>query len=345
MELKEYGKEFEREDERKVAKRKENLIRKMRCPRCGYDQLKLEVKEGAKLKILDVTCGRCGWNSRYLEKSRDFLGVGLVGCGAIGTVLAHAIDEGKAGDARLLSLYDLDINKCEKLVKELFHKPLIAETFSELIECEDVDLIIEAASQEAVRQYALRTLQAGKDLMIMSVGALVDTRLTEKIRSLVKGGKRMVYLPSGAIAGIDGLKAAAIGRIDEVTLRTRKPPRGLSGALYIKEKKIDLNSISGTKTIYEGPAEEACKFFPKNVNVAAALSLAGVGPKKTKVQIVVDPTIQKNIHEIDVKGEFGELTVLTQNVVSPINPKTSALAVFSAIATLKKITEGFQIGT
>ncbi|MFQ6081655.1 MAG: aspartate dehydrogenase [Candidatus Bathyarchaeia archaeon] len=345
MKFKEHEKGFEKEEERNVAKRKENLIGKMLCPKCGYDQLKLEVKKGTKLKILHVTCGRCGWNSMYRGRSRDFLGVGLVGCGAIGTVLAHAIDEGKAGDARLFYLYDLDISKCEKLAKQLSHKPLIAETFSELIECEDVDLVIEAASQEAVRQYALRTLQAGKDLMIMSVGALVDTRLTEKIRSLIKGGKRRVYLPSGAIAGLDGLKAATIGRIDEVTLRTRKPPRGLSDAPYIKEKKIDLNSISEMKTIYEGSAEEACKLFPKNVNVAAALSLAGVGPKKTKVQIVVDPTIQKNIHEIDVKGEFGELTVRTQNVVSPINPKTSALAVLSAIATLKKITEGFQIGT
>jgi aspartate dehydrogenase len=333
------------EREGKLAKRKENLIEKMLCPKCGCDQLKLEVKEGIKPKILDVTCGRGGWNSRYLGQSRDFLGVGLVGCGAIGTVLAHAIDDGKAGDARLFSLYDLDIGRCEKLARELCHKPLIAETFSELIECEDVDLIVEAASQEAVREYALKTLQAGKDLMIMSVGALVDARLTENIRSLIKCGKRRVYIPSGAIAGLDGLKAAAIGRIDEVTLRTRKPPRGLVGAPYIEEKKIDLNAISEMKTIYEGSAAEACKLFPKNVNVAAALSLAGVGPEKTRVQIVVDPTIQKNIHEIDVKGEFGELTVRTQNVISPINPKTSALAVLSAIATLKKITEGFQIGT
>ena len=91
-----------------------------------------------------------------------------------------------------------------------------------------------------------------------------------------------------------------------------------AGASCNKEKKIDLNSISETKTIYKGPAEEACKLFPKNVNVAAALSLAGVGPEKTQVQIAADPTIQKNIHEIDVKGEFGELSICTQNVVSPI---------------------------
>jgi len=224
-------------------------------------------------------------------------------------------------------------------------KPCVAKTFSEIVECEDVDLVIEAASQEAVRQYAVRTLEAGKHLMIMSVGALVDARLTEKIRNLVKSGKVKVYIPSGAIGGLDGLKAASIGRIYEATLTTRKPPKAFSGSLYIKEKEVDINALREPKNIYEGSAEEACKLFPENVNVAATLSLAGVGPEKTKVRIIVDPTIENNIHEINVKGDFGEFTFFTRNLASPINPKTSMLAVYSAIATLKKIAEGFQIGT
>jgi len=273
------------------------------------------------------------------------LGVGLVGCGAIGTVLAHAIDEGKAGDTRLVYVYDLVFSKSEELSKELSHKPTVAKDFRELIECKEIDLIIEAASQDAVRQYALRTLKAGKDLMIMSVGALVDDKLTSEIRHFARNSKRKVYIPSGAIAGLDGLKAAAINRIDEVVLKTRKPPEGLMGAPYVEGKKIDLNTIKKPTIMYEGPAKEACKLFPENVNVAAALSLAGIGPEKTRVQIVADPTIHENIHEIQVKGEFGRLTVRNENVISPLNPKTSALAVFSAITTLKKITENFQIGT
>jgi aspartate dehydrogenase len=287
---------------------------------------------------------RC--KKRYFSAwSKHLLGVGLVGCGAIGSVLARTIDEGKAGKAELIYLYDLNVRKCEDLAKHLSRKPRIAKTFSEIVECEDVDLIVEAASQEAVRQYALRTLEAGKDLMIMSVGALVDASLTEKIRILIKSGKAKVYIPSGAILGLDGLKAASIGRIYESTLTTRKPPKAFSGSLYIKEKGVDINMLKEPKDIYEGPAGEACKLFPENVNVAATLSLAGVGPEKTKVRIIVDPTIQNNIHEINVKGDFGEFTVLTKNVVSEINPKTSILAVYSAIATLKKITEEFQIGT
>jgi len=117
------------------------------------------------------------------------------------------------------------------------------------------------------------------------------------------------------------------------------------GAPYIEEKKMDLGTLKESTIIYEGPAKEACKLFPENVNVAAALSLAGIGTEKTKVQIVADPTIHENIHEIQVKGEFGKLTVRNENVISTLNPKTSALAVFSAITTLKKITENFQIGT
>ncbi|MGC8939528.1 MAG: aspartate dehydrogenase [Candidatus Bathyarchaeia archaeon] len=286
-----------------------------------------------------------GKNRYFPAESKHFLGVGLIGCGAIGSVLACAIDEGKAGKADLVYLYDVNMSKCEDLAKRLSRKPRIAKTFSEIVECEDVNLVIEAASQEAVRQYAVKTLEASKDLMVMSVGALVDASLAEKVKSLVKTGKVRVYIPSGAIGGLDALKAASVGRIREATLTTRKPPKAFSGSLYIKEKGVNINVLREPKNIYEGSAEEACKLFPENVNVAATLSLAGVGPEKTKVRVIVDPTIQNNIHEINVKGDFGELTVLTKNVVSEINPKTSMLAVYSAIATLKKITEGFQIGT
>jgi len=276
---------------------------------------------------------------------RGPLGVGLVGCGAIGTALAHAIDEGRAGSARLVCVYDLKPEKSGKLVEGLRRRPRVVGTFQELIECDEVGLIVEAASQEAVRQYALRALRAGKDLMIMSEGALVDGGLAGEIRALLRGSDRRVYLPSGAIAGLDGLKAAAINRVDEVVLRTRKPPEGLRGAPYVEENRIDLDAARGPQLIYKGSASEACRLFPENVNVAAALSLAGIGPERTRVEVWVDPTTRRNVHEVHVRGEFGTLTVHAENVPSTLNPRTSALAVLSAIATLKKITERFQVGT
>jgi len=273
------------------------------------------------------------------------LGVGLIGCGAIGTVLARAVDRGKAGDAHLVMVYDLAAEKSRILVRKLTKKPKIAENFEELIDRGDIDLIIEAASQGAVKEYASKVLRAGKDLMIMSVGALVDSELTNEIKRYAKDSGKRVYIPSGAIAGLDGVKAAVIGRVDHVALTTRKPPEGLADAPYVKEKKIHLDRLKNPMTIYEGPALEACRLFPFNVNVAAALGLAGIGPEKTRIRIIVDPTIERNIHEIEVKGEFGELKIRTENVPSAENPKTSYLAALSAIATLRKITEPLLIGT
>lgn len=273
------------------------------------------------------------------------LGVGLIGCGAIGSVVAHAIDEGEAGNASLIMVYDLVLQKSRKLVSELSTKPKIASNFAELISCKDVHLIIEAASQDAVRQYASRAIQAGKYLMIMSVGALVDSKLTNDIKSSAHNAGRKVYIPSGAIAGLDGLKSASVDRVDQVTLATRKPPKGLKDNSYIEQKGIKIDALSKPRIVYEGTAVEACKLFPANVNVAAALSLAGIGPEETKVRIVADPNIKRNIHEIRVKGKFGEFKVRVENVPFAKNPKTSCLATLSAVATLRKITQHMLIGT
>lgn len=273
------------------------------------------------------------------------LGVGLIGCGAIGTVLARAMDEGKAGKTCLVVVYDLNRQKSRELVDKLSKKPKVSKSFAEFLNYKDTNLVVEAACQDAVRQYALKVLRAGKNLMIMSVGALVDSKLRNEIETLADSAGRKVYIPSGAIAGLDGLKSAAVGRVDKVTLTTRKSPEGLKGAPYLKRKGIKIDGLSKPKMVYKGSAVEACKLFPANVNVAAALSLAGIGPENTEVRIVADPTIKRNIHEIHVKGEFGEFRVKTENVPSPTNPHTSYLAALSAVATLRKITKNMMIGT
>jgi aspartate dehydrogenase len=271
------------------------------------------------------------------------LGVGLIGCGAIGTVLAHAIDEGQAGDTCLVMVYDRTAEKAKKISQKLKNKPKIAESFTELLESRNVKLVIEAASQEAVRAYALKVLNARKDLMIMSVGALVDSKLASEISRVAKKSGRKVYIPSGAIVGLDGVKASSIGRVESVALTTRKPLKSLEDTPYFKERF--KRNIKEPTLIYEGPAAEACKLFPANVNVAATLSLASIGTEKTMVRIIADPSIDKNFHEIEVKGEFGKLKVHVESVPFISNPKTSYLAALSAIATLKKITEPLVIGT
>lgn len=270
-------------------------------------------------------------------------GVGLIGCGSIGTVLARAIDEGKAGKTCLVMVYDIKIEKAKKLYLELKNKPKLAENFSRLLECRSIKLVVEAASQEAVRTYAVQVLNAGKDLMIMSAGALVDAKLAGEISRVATEKGRRVYVPTGAIAGIDAVKASSLGHVESVTLTTRKPLKSLEDNEYFKERFT--GKIEQPTLVYAGPAVEACKLFPANVNVAATLSLAGIGPEKTMVRVIVDPSINRNVHEIEVNGEFGDLKICVENVPSVSNPKTSYLAVLSAIATLKKITEPLVIGT
>jgi len=270
---------------------------------------------------------------------------GLIGCGSIGSVIAKAIDDGEVGDITLESIYDIVREHAERLASTLSRRPEIAEDADELLEDEKIQLVIEAASQDAVRQYAIKTLSKGKDLMVMSAGALVDNEFFKEISRIAKERGRKVYVPSGAIVGLDNIKAAALRPIEEVVLITRKPPQSFEGAPLIRKKRIDLSKLDRPILLFEGAAREAVKLFPKNVNVSASLSLAGIGPDRTKVRIIADPQAKNITHEIHVKGEFGQIITRTLNKPFPENPKTSYIAALSAIATLQKICGSIIIGT
>jgi len=283
-----------------------------------------------------------------VDKSWDYetkIAAGLIGCGAIGTVIAEAIDGGKAGDIELVAVYDLVKEHAEKLINGLKKKPVITRDADELITNSKIQIVIEAASPEAVRQYSAKVLAENKDLMVMSAAALIEEKLFAEISDIAKKNGRKVYVPSGAIVGLDNIKSAAIGNVDEVTLTTRKPPQSFEGAPLVEKKKIDLSTLNKPLVLYEGSAREAVKLFPQNVNVSATLSLASIGPDKTKVRIITDPKTKTITHEIHVKGDFGELETKTVNQPFPTNPKTSFIAALSAIATLKKISQNVIIGT
>jgi aspartate dehydrogenase len=178
----------------------------------------------------------------------------------------------------------------------------------------------------------------------MSVGALADRDLFAEVKRLANENRAKVYLPSGAISGLDGLKSARIGGLSRITLTTTKNPRGLQGAPFIQEKGIDLSALAGPTLIFQGSALDAVKAFPANVNVAATLFLAA-GESDVQVNVVADPEIQINRHEILVEGDFGRISTRVENIPSPSNPKTSYLAALSAIATLRSIIEPVKIGT
>ena len=265
--------------------------------------------------------------------------LGIIGCGAIGSEIARGCVNLLGDKIELRALYDTEREKSLRLSGSL-GKNIAVNSAEELFDI--ADLVVESACGEAARDALQKAIEKAKDVMIMSVGGLLGSvGLLERAE---KKGIR-VYLPSGAICGIDGLKGAGLSKVTAVTLTTRKPPKGLCGAPYLKEKGIDIDSIKEETVIFEGNAHDAVRGFPKNVNVASLLSLAGVGATKTTVRIVTSPAYTKNAHEVKITGDFGEITTRTENVPSEKNPKTSRLAYLSAIATLKGIVESVRIGT
>jgi len=273
------------------------------------------------------------------------LKVAIIGCGAIGTVLAKAIDKKKTGKVKLGLVYDLKPEKSEALVKKLKLKPKIAKSAAEIYADKTINLVIEAASQEAVRQYSLEILRSGKDLMVMSVGAFADEKLLRNVKKIAERKGCRVHIPSGAVLGIDGVKAAEMGGIREVVLTTRKAPSALAYSGYLKKRHIALKRLKRPKVVFDGPARTAVKAFPASVNVAATLSLAGVGFDRTRVRVVADPSIKRNIHEIRVRGRSGEFVTQANNVPFPESRRTSYLAALSAIRTLRNLSETVRVGT
>lgn len=266
--------------------------------------------------------------------------IGIIGCGAIGSQLAGAIKNNFSEQAELFAICDIDRDKAENLKADFSLGPEVL-LIDELIERSE--LIIEAASAKISYEVAQKALAAGKNVIIMSVGGILDKY--DELRALAQDAGGHIYLPSGAVAGLDAVKAASMVRVNKVTLTTRKPPQGLAGAPYLAEKNIDLSAIKEETVIFEGEASEAIKGFPQNVNVCATLSLAGIGPKKTRVKIITSPEYKTNIHEIEAEGDFGRLFARTENLPFPQNPRTSFLASLSAIATLRNILDVVKIGT
>jgi aspartate dehydrogenase len=265
--------------------------------------------------------------------------ISIIGCGAIGTEIAKYIDLLKDPCVKLACIVDTDRFKAEMLQKKLRRKPKITD-LDEAIQ--ESDLVVEAANRRIVPELVTKAINQGKDVMIMSVAGLVDR---EDLFSLARRKNCCIYLPSGAIAGIDGLKSAMIGKVYKVSLTTTKPPKALENAPYVIEKKISLKNIKKPKVLFKGSARDAIRGFPANVNICVTLSYAGIGLDKTKVTIIADPKIKVNKHELVVEGEFGKLKCEVLNVPSKLNPRTSFLAALSSVATFKRIVDPIKIGT
>ncbi len=267
------------------------------------------------------------------------LKIGVIGCGTIGGEICRAIDRGIV-PAKLAGIHDIDLSKANNLARSLEKGAPVMDR-AELIKASE--LVVEAASKAAAPAIIQESLSLSKDVLVMSVGGLLEC--VDEVMELAKSKGRCIYAPSGAIAGLDAVKGAMMAPVSKVTLTSRARPGALEGAPYVVDNKIDLKSFKEPTLIFSGSATEAVPAFPANINVGAALSLAGIGADKTEIRIIAVPGLEKNTHEIEVEGEFGKLLARTENVLAPFSPRTSYLAALSAIGLLRRITSPLVVGT
>lgn len=206
-------------------------------------------------------------------------------------------------------------------------------------------VVVEAASHDAVRENLVPILEAGVGVVVLSAGALADERLRDTAERAVRRSGAQLYVPSGGIGGLDALKAACVAGVDEVGIRVAKPPKAWKGIPFVEALGIDLDGLTQPRTLYKGGAREGVPYFPQNVNIAAVLSLAGIGFDRTQLEVVADPALTHNTHTIRVAGKSGRFTVVLENVPSPDNPKTAWLACYSALAALRTLASAARYGT
>ena len=251
--------------------------------------------------------------------------VGIIGCGAIANIITTSIVPENNG-IDIAYFFDKDIERAENLAS-LGDGVAVLE-FEDMLN--DVDLVLECASPDSVKYFAPIVLNKGIDMIIMSIGAFMDTDFYTEVLEIAKENNAKIHLPSGAVVGLDGIKAVAKFGLKEVSLVTRKSPKSLG------------KNIDEVEVLFEGKASEAVKEFPLNINVAATISMAC--NKDIDVKIIVDPNVDRNVHEITAKGDFGEFKTITMNYPCAANPKTSMLAALSAIRLLKSFNETICVG-
>ena len=262
--------------------------------------------------------------------------IGVVGCGTLGQTVIRASAEGRLRVA-VAGVCSRSEAKARDFLATLPEPPPFL-SLDALIERSD--LIVETAGPEIVPLLAERTFAAGKDLLVISVGALLDR---PDLMELARQRNCRLILPSGAIAGLDGVKAACRGAVERVLITTRKPPRGLAGAPYLARNGISLAGLSRETEVYYGPVREACRGFPDNVNVAATVSLAGLGPDRTQIRILAVPGLLRNCHTVDVEGDFGRFALQIENIPTE-NPKTGRLTALSILQSIADAADPVRIG-
>jgi len=266
------------------------------------------------------------------------MNVGIAGLGAIGRALARKLHAGEVPGVELAGVCARDYAKARAFMDEI-GSPVPVLTVTALVDLSD--LIVECAPAVAFAEIAAPVLSAGKMFMALSVGQLLER---PDLIALAKEHGGQIIVPTGALIGLDAVTAAAEGEIHSVSMITRKPVKGLLGAPYLAKHGIEIANITAPLLVFKGSAREAARGFPENVNVVAALSLAGIGPDRTTIEIWADPALTRNVHRVVVESDSASFEMSIQNIPSE-NPKTGRITALSALAALRKLRAPLRVGT
>jgi aspartate dehydrogenase len=269
--------------------------------------------------------------------------VGLLGGGTIGRLVLQNVKRNTLAGIEIVALAGRRAASRGAQLAEEFGIPYVVGR--EALLARRPQVVLEAASHDAVREHLVALLEARVSVIVLSAGALADDALREAAEQAAVRNGAHLYVPSGGIGGLDALKAACAAGVDEVTIQVAKPPAAWKGIPYVEALRVELDRLRQPTTLFEGAAREGVPHFPQNVNIAAVLALAGIGWERTRLKVVADPGLSLNTHTIQVSGPTGRFSIVLENVPSPDNPKTSWLACYSAIAALRALHASARYGT
>ena len=269
--------------------------------------------------------------------AREPLKIGLAGLGAVGLDVARRLEAGIPG----LVLAAVSVRDVEKARRNLPQVGAAIPVVAADALAQSCDLVVECLPPAMFRAVALSAIERGRIFVLLSVGQLLEN--WDLVTRAKETGAR-ILVPTGGLIGLDAVRAAAEGAIRSVTMITRKPPNGLEGAPYLVERGISLKGLNAARKVFDGTAREGARGFPQNVNVAAALSLAGIGPDRTHLEIWADPALDRNTHRIEVDADTAHFSMAIENVPSD-NPRTGRIVALSTVAALRGLVAELKVGT
>jgi len=269
--------------------------------------------------------------------------IGIIGGGAIARLVLEHIRDGALGAVQVVALAGRSAQSRGKALAGAFGVPFVVGL--EALAAAKPEAVVEAASHEAVREFGEGLLGRGIAFVALSGGALCDDALRDRLERAAARHRSLLYVPSGGIGGLDALKAACLAGADEVGIAVTKPPVAWKGIPYVEQLGVDLDGMQAATVLFEGSAREGVPHFPANVNIAAVLSMAGIGFDRTRLKVVADPALKFNTHFIVIRGRTGRIDIKFESVAMPENPKTSMLACFSALAAIRELGRSTRYGS